>query len=145
MLRLNPEQFAAIQGRIHENTSKATRQRAPRRRNKYGAEPVEIDGRRFDSKAEGRRYMLLKDMERKGEITDLECQVSYELLPAQCVDGKKIRPCFYRCDFQYTNKNGVLVTEDVKSGPTKTAEYKIKAKMFAYRYGRQIVEVMVND
>ncbi len=145
MLRLNPEQFAAIQGRIHENASKATRQRAPRHRNKYGAEPVEIDGRRFDSKAEGRRYMLLKDMERKGEITGLECQVSFTLVPEQIILGKKERPVRYVCDFRYTRKDGAVVVEDVKSGPTRTREYNVKRKLMWMVHKVAVVEVMVND
>src|SRR5690349_10457622 len=48
-------------------------------RRKYNNQPVEIDGRRFDSSAEGTRYWELKRLEEAGEISDLECQVSYPL------------------------------------------------------------------
>lgn len=144
MLRLNPEQFAVIQGRIQANTTRAT-PRAPRHRNKYGAEPCEIDGRRFDSKAEGRRYLVLKDMERKGEISGLECQVSFTLVPEQIISGKKEKPVRYICDFRYTRKDGLVVVEDVKSAPTKTREFILKRKLMWFIHKIAVIEVMADD
>jgi hypothetical protein len=143
MLRLTPDQFTNLQTRIKGNVE--ARARAPRMRNKYGAEPCEIDGRRFDSKAEGRRYLVLKDMARRGEIFDLECQVSFELIPAQVIAGKKERPVRYVCDFRYTRKDGLVVVEDVKSAPTKTREFILKRKLMHMVHGIAVVEVMVDD
>ena len=53
-------------------------------RNKFGNEK----GSGFDSRKEARRYQELKLLERAGKITDLKCQVQFELIPAQCEDGK---------------------------------------------------------
>lgn len=39
----------------------------------------------FDSKLEGARYKILKEMQDRGEICDLEVQVPYECV----VEGKK--------------------------------------------------------
>lgn len=144
MLRLNPEKFAAIQGRIRHSRTTLAVARAPSHRNKYGAVPCEIDGRRFDSKAEGRRYLALKDQERRGEISGLECQVSYELIPAQVIAGKKEKPVRYVCDFRYI-RNGRPVVEDVKSAPTKTREFILKRKLMWFIHKIAVIEVMTDD
>ena len=41
-------------------------------KSKYHAQPVEIDGVRFDSQKEARRYSELRLLERAGEIKDLQ-------------------------------------------------------------------------
>lgn len=139
MIRLTPEAFASIQSHI-KGQQPATAKPKPRgKRNKYGAEPCEIDGRRFDSKAEGQRYMVLKDQERRGEIQDLECQVSYELIPAQVIAGRKERPVRYVADFRYTH-DGRQVVEDVKSKPTRTREFVLKRKLMWFIHKIAVVE-----
>ena len=52
-------------------------------KSKYGAKKVEIDGIIFDSKKEGRRYQELKMLQKAGEISNLQRQVKYILIPAQ--------------------------------------------------------------
>jgi hypothetical protein len=99
---------------------------------KYRAVRTEIDGILFDSKAEGRRYQELRLMAVAGLITDLELQPRYELQPAYTKAGKRIRAIEYRADFRYRTKSGAVVVEDVKG--METAEFKIKRKMFEYRY-----------
>ena len=54
-----------------------------RRRNKYNAREVLVDGILFDSQREANRYKELKILLDHGEISDLEMQVKYELIPAQ--------------------------------------------------------------
>lgn len=102
-------------------------------RRKYRNEPVEIDGRRFASKAEGKRYAELRLLERAGEIRDLRCQPRYDL----AVNGQKI--CTYVGDFAYLNRTGTPVTEDVKG--YRTDVFEIKAKLFRAVLGREIVIV----
>ena len=78
-------------------------------------------------------------MERAGAIRDLKRQVRYELIPAFDVDGKHYRSATYIADFVYTDcKTGKEIVEDVKG--YRPDIYKIKAKMFAYRYGVSILE-----
>ena len=57
---------------------------APKKGNKYKNEKVEFDGIKFDSKRERDRYMVLKDAERRGVISELKCQPKFTLIPAQC-------------------------------------------------------------
>ena len=89
---------------------------------KYRNEPIEMDGRRFDSKAECRRYAELKLLEQAGEIESFSCQPIYELYA-----GIK-----YVADFEVTGKGGKeRWAEDVKSPATvKNAAFRMKARMF---------------
>lgn len=109
---------------------------------KYRNEKVEYDGMTFDSKRERDRYIVLKDAERQGTISDLVCQPKFTLLPAQYHEEtvqlktkvKTVRKCdflatTYTGDFQYT-KDGNVVVEDVKG--MVTPEYKLKEKMMLF-------------
>lgn len=109
---------------------------------KYRNEKVEYDGITFDSKRERDRYIVLKDAERQGIISDLVCQPKFTLLPAQYHEEtvqlktkvKTVRKCdflatTYTGDFQYI-KDGNVVVEDVKG--MLTPEYRLKEKMMAY-------------
>lgn len=107
------------------------------RPNKYKNQKVVIDGIKFDSKKEANRYRELKLLERIGEITDLQLQVRYELLPKYEINGKKIRAINYVADFVY-KEHGAEIIEDVKG--VRTDVYKIKKKMFEYKYKKAIRE-----
>lgn len=107
------------------------------RTNKYHAKKTVVDGMTFDSRREADRYLVLKRMEKDGDIEDLRRQVRYELVPAFDVDGKHYRPIFYTADFVYTT-SGKEVVEDVKG--MRTDVYKLKSKLFALRYGMSIKE-----
>lgn len=108
-------------------------------KSKYHATKTVVDGITFDSKKEAKRYAELKLMERAGVIRDLKRQVRYELIPAFDVDGKHYRPTSYVADFVYTDvKSGNEVVEDCKG--YRTDIYRLKAKMFAHKYGVSIRE-----
>ena len=87
----------------------------------------------FDSKKEYLRFKVLSLLQYCGEISGLECQVPYELIPKQ--DGE--RAVIYKADFRY-RENGILVVEDVKG--VKTREYIIKRKLMLWRHGIRIRE-----
>lgn len=101
---------------------------------KYNNVKVKLDGEWFDSHKEGLRYRELQLMERAGEITELERQVEYELIPKQ----KGERAVKYIADFRYKNKEGQTIVEDVKG--YKTEVYKIKRKLMLYVHGIKIME-----
>jgi len=80
-----------------------------------------IDGIKFDSKKEGRRYCELKLLLKTGEITDLELQKPFVLIPSQkLLSGKTERPCKYIADFVF-KRDGEVVAEDVKGMKTGSA------------------------
>lgn len=89
----------------------------------------------FDSNKELEYYLLLKDREKRGEITDLERQVTFNILP-DFTDrvGKKHKAINYIADFFYKDltpsKYGYHVI-DVKG--YKTEVYRIKKKLLAYK------------
>lgn len=110
-------------------------------RSKYGAAKKIIDGIKFDSKAEAKRFQELKLMKQQGLIRNLERQVKFLLVPSQRKEGGKAEyPVFYIADFVYIDtKTGKKVVEDVKG--FKTPEYVIKRKLMLYQYGITIREV----
>lgn len=101
------------------------------KKNKYGNDKPTWNGITFDSRAECNRYILLSDMEKKGEISNLRHQVPFEIQPGFEIHGHKQRAIKYVADFVYTDSNGVEHVEDVKGMATK--EYIIKRKMMAYQ------------
>lgn len=110
---------------------------------KFGNKKYTIDGIKFDSKKESQRYCELRMLERAGQISDLQLQVEFILIPAQYreVDGKRKcveRECKYFADFVYT-ENGKRIVEDTKG--FKTKDYIIKRKLMLYKYGIRIREV----
>ena len=108
--------------------------------NKYHNKKVIYDGITFDSIKEKNRYIELKLLERAGLIKDLKLQYEFELQPAFILNKKKIRKISYIADFYYyDNKLNDYVVEDTKG--MRTEVYKIKKKMFQYRYKKEIIEL----
>ena len=113
----------------------------PYPRRKFGNKKVLVDGMTFDSKKEARRYLELKMRQQAGEISGLECQKVFELIPKQVdEDGKCIeRDCKYIADFVYTDKDGKIVVEDTKG--YKTPDYIIKRKLMLKVHGIRVREI----
>jgi hypothetical protein len=103
--------------------------------NKYHVAPVAartVDGIRFDSKAEMRRYQELLLLQRAGYIHHLELQPEFVLVEAFTTSaGVKFRGVKYRGDFRY-DEGGRDVVEDVKGNATEV--YRIKRQLFALRF-----------
>ena len=109
-------------------------------RSKYFSKKVYIDGIKFDSKREGEYYTKLKLLEKAGEIEDLELQKEFLLQEKFKLNGKTRREIKYRADFVYkTSKDGILHVIDVKG--YRTDEYRLKKKLFEYKYQIEIEEV----
>ena len=107
--------------------------RAVSRVSKYRNRVTNLDGIRFASEAEARRYSYLKIRLRIGEISDLELQPKFPI----AVNDKRI--CNYIADFRYKeNATGKVVVEDVKG--VKTPLYKLKKKLVEALYGVSIIE-----
>ena len=110
---------------------------------KYWNKKTEIRGTKFDSKREAARYVELLAMQRAGEIYELDCQSSFELIPAQVAPGgRKERGVTYIADFSYRRRDGSRVVEDVKSPVTaKLPAYIIKRKLMLQVHGIEVAEV----
>lgn len=98
------------------------------KKHKYGAKPTVVNGIRFASKKEARRYHELLLMDCAGEIDDLVLQPRFPLE----VLGVKI--CTYVGDFSYINPKSpdLIIVEDVKG--VQTDVFKLKKKLFDVLY-----------
>jgi hypothetical protein len=118
--------------------------------NKYRSKKITRDGITFDSLKEYRRFCELTLLERAGQITELQRQVKFVLIPAQhepdtigkrggVKRGKLIeREVSYIADFVY-HQNGKRVVEDTKGFRTK--DYIIKRKLMLWVHGIRINEI----
>lgn len=136
MTRWTEADIEKLQARVVGPTGTVSKQPVPitSRVTKYGNKPCEVDGFKFDSRAEARRYNELKLLEHAGEISELELQPNFPLFIGTTLI------CTYIADFRYLS-NGRSVTEDVKSPASRTPQYRIKAKLVKALYGIEIREV----
>ena len=125
---------------------------------KYGNRKTRTsDGILHDSRKEAVRWTQLNFLQRAGDITDLQRQVEFILIPEQREpstevyqrgknkglpkEGKLIehKVC-YVADFVYTDlKSGEKVVEDTKG--VKTKDYILKRKMMLYFHNIRIKEI----
>jgi hypothetical protein len=111
------------------------------KRSKFGNKRVVMDGVTHPSKKQGMRWILLRQMERDGQIRDLKREVKYELV----VNGMKV--CTYIADHVYEVPAVDCcprivwepVVEDVKG--FKTATYNLKKKLMKAVHNIDIREV----
>lgn len=107
-------------------------------KSKYRNTPTIVDGIRFQSKAEAKRWDELRMLEKAGEITDLKRQVAFPLY----AEGNYLVGN-YVADFSYRKLLAPpepdywqLVVEDVKG--VRTALFNWKAKHFSAQMGIDI-------
>ena len=111
---------------------------------KYHNKKVEYDGYTFDSIREKNYYIKLKLLEKAGLIRDLELQKEYLLQDSFKINNKTYRSIKYRADFvYYDNRDEKEHIVDIKgSKKILTKDFKIKQKLFAYKYKKEI-EVII--
>jgi hypothetical protein len=118
---------------------------APAGRSKYNAVPTMVDGVRFASKAEARRYAELCLLQKSGDIGGLEVQPQFLLwansFPLGSAESQSVPVGKYIADFRYYLPDGEMVIEDVKSAPTCTPVYKLKKRIVEVQYGIRITEI----
>lgn len=126
-------------------------------RNKYMNKHVIVDGIDFDSQREAQRYWELCQLEKAGEINNLQLQQPFVLIPTQrepdipykrgigFKKGRMIEKAVtYIADFTYVTKDGEFVVEDVK-GYRKGQAYavfSIKRKLMLYVHNIRIKEIL---
>ena len=130
-----------------------------KRKNKYNAKKVIIDGIGFDSEKEGMRYIVLKKAQEEGIISDLELQPQYIILPA--IKGTRVKhfirkpdkieeytiqqPIRYTADFRYV-KNKEVVVEDIKGSKyTVSRDLPLRLKLMRYFNGIDVRIVYKHD
>lgn len=94
----------------------------------------------FDSKKECNYFYKLKLMENTGIIKELKRQVPFELIPTYKINNRTVRKMQYIADFTYiTTNNNKLHIVDTKG--YRTEVYKLKKKIFEYKYKMEIEEI----
>lgn len=107
---------------------------------KYHNKKVKYDGYTFDSIREKNYYIKLKLLEKAGKIKELELQKEFELQPSFKLNNKTSRKITYRADFTYkTTEDDKLHVIDVKG--YRTDVYRLKKKLFEYKYRIEIEEI----
>lgn len=97
---------------------------------KYRNKITEVDGIKFQSKKEAKRYIHLSLLLKDGKITDFKRQVRYKLVV------NDIHICDYVADFVITWPSGNVTVEDVKGMILPI--FKIKAKLMKACHGIDI-------
>lgn len=98
-------------------------------KHKFRAIPTELDGIKFASRKEAKRYRELRLLEKSGELLFFLRQVPFHL-PANVK---------YVCDFLCFWKDETVTIEDVKG--IKTSLYILKKKQVEATYPVKIMEV----
>jgi len=101
------------------------------------------DGFVYDSKTEMVRGCYLQQLERIGEISELERQRVYKLEcsrglgcdPITVIAGKKI--AIYKPDFVYKDKSGIIIIEDVKGYRDEASKFRIR--VFEAFYDKKVI------
>lgn len=102
---------------------------------KYKNKKVVVKNNKFDSKLESRIYLKILELQKEYDFI-FRLQPRYRLVDKFVVDGKLVRPIDYIADFDIVI-NGKTYVIDVKG--LETDVFKIKKKLFAKRYGKQII------
>lgn len=99
----------------------------------------------FDSAKEWRRNQELETLQRAGEISELNRQVPFVLMPSYTIVDETTRQGFrtvreirYIADFTYRLKNGKRIIEDVKGMQTQI--FKLKRKLLERKIALGVIE-----
>lgn len=114
-------------------------------KNKFNAKSVVLDGYRFDSQREAKHYLVLKDRQRKGEISNLTVHPKFDLT----IDGRPLlirskgypngRKATCKWDFGFfDNVAQGQRYQDVKGVPTEA--YRLRRAVFEALYWPAKVE-----
>lgn len=104
---------------------------------KFNNTKVTIDGIVFDSKKESRMYVVLRQRQTDGLITDLKVHPTYEIQPRFSVTKKGIerinRPITYTPDFTFFDvAEGRIRCLDAKG--FRDVVYLLKKKLFDWKF-----------
>lgn len=99
---------------------------------KYRSRKTMVDNITFDSQAEANYYSNLKLLQRAGEVKEFDLQPTYLLQEGYKRGKRNVQPITYIADFLVTYTDGRQEIIDIKGA--KTEVYRIKKKLFEYKY-----------
>ena len=101
------------------------------RKSRYAVYKPIIDGHEFDSLMEARYYIYLLNLKKEGKVLSFKMQVPFELQGKFTKNGRTYRPINYVADFVVNYKD---CTHVIDTKGKETVEFKIKRKLFEYKY-----------
>jgi hypothetical protein len=114
----------------------------PVRANKYHAQKCTVDGIRFDSMREAKRYQELRLLEQAGKIREFFLQPEFKIWVTNRGTSEQVHIGRYRADFWYIDTaTEATVVEDVKSPATRTTAYRLRKRLVEAIHGITITEV----
>lgn len=105
-------------------------------KNKYGNKKTVVDGITFDSLAEAKYYEQLKWLLVNKQIKSFRLQPTFLLQDGFKKNGKTYRKIEYVADFEVHHLDGSIEIVDVKG--FETTDFKIKKKLFNYKYPHKL-------
>ena len=108
-----------------------------KKRSKFRANCVTVDGITFDSGLEAARWSRLLQLQSAKCIGELRRQVVFIIAPSVVINGRKKPAMKYTADFVYM-QNGKQVVEDVKG--FKTKDYIMRRHLMKSVHGIDILE-----
>ena len=111
---------------------------------KYRNVRVSVQGQKFDSQREADQFLALRAREAGGEISQLRCQVQFDLeCPIYSTRTGALIQCAtvsrYVADFTWRDRDDVLHVADAKG--VRTKEYRLKAKWMNLQFGIVVEEL----
>lgn len=110
---------------------------------RFAAQAQTVDGYRFASKKEAKRYGELRLLERAGEIAELVVHPAFDVQIA----GRHF--CTYTADFAYrvrlserTKENERIIEEVKSTGTRKDTAYRLRRKAAELAHGITVTEVV---
>ena len=100
---------------------------------KYNNKKAEAYGFKWDSQMELEYYEYILELQKQGQVTNIERQVTFTLQDGFEFQGKKIRPITYKADFVITYSDGKEIVWDVKGQILEVFKLKVKLLRFRYR------------
>lgn len=125
MVRWSDGELELVQQRIKRGV------RVKEKRPRIKSTPTTVDGIKFQSEREAKRYEELKLLVSAGEISNLRLQYCFPIV----INGKRV--CDYIADFVYV-EHGVEVVEDAKGH--RTEAYQLKKRLMRAVHGIVIRE-----
>lgn len=117
-----------------------------KRYSKYRNIKTTVNGITFDSRFESEYYVVLRNLERQGDIKNLRTQVPFVIFDSfKDGNGKWRAAIKYVADFVYETLDGETVVADTKSSATVTDIFRIKYKLFLYRYPKIRFEIVTKS
>lgn len=120
-------------GISHSKSNSSKLQQSPE--NKYRAKKIELDGYKFDSKAEAAYYYQLKTLKQEFKVHE-----RFQICPSFKLHGKTYRSRSYTPDFSIYDGDELLSVIDVKGGKaTLTTDSKLRMVLFMHEHEVPVV------